>query len=194
MLKPLAREFYKRHPLKVARDLLGMKLVRIINAKKLVGEIVEAEAYGGRDDPASHAYHGLTERNKSMFSLAGIAYIYFIYGNHYCLNVVAKRGKEAGAVLIRALKPVEGINIMVKNRGVFDVKKLTSGPGKLTKAFGIDKRFDGWDLTLGSELYIAEGKEVKDEMVEYTSRIGVKAAKRRKWRVFVKNSVYVSRT
>lgn len=193
MLKPLPREFYKRRPLEVARDLLGMKLVRIINSKVLTGEIVEVEAYGGRDDPASHAYHGLTERNKAMFSSPGIAYIYFIYGNHYCLNVVAKKGKEPGAVLIRALRPIEGIDVMIKNRGVFNIKQLTTGPGKLTKAFDIDKRFDEWDLTLGKELFIAEGKKVSDKFIEYTTRIGVKAAKRRKWRIFVKNLSFVSR-
>ena len=120
----------------VAKDLVGKKLVRTIrNNKKhfrLAGIIVETEAYGYSDDLASHAYVGPTDRNKVMFGNVGRAYVYFTYGNHFCLNVSARRSKvEAGAVLIRGIEPVEGVELMRQFRPVDDIFSLTSGPGKL---------------------------------------------------------------
>ena len=131
-LEILKREFYTENSVKVAEKLLGKLLVRELPEGTLIGKIVEVEAYGGRDDPASHAYRGKTPRNQIMFGKPGLAYIYFTYGMHYCLNVKAEREGVPGAVLIRALEPIEGIEIMKKNRGVEKITELTSGPAKLT--------------------------------------------------------------
>src|SRR5574341_2614585 len=114
-MKTLSRSFYARDTVDVARDLLGKVLVRKIGNKTISGTITETEAYRYKDDPASHSFTGLTERNKAMFGPVGIAYVYFTYGMHYCMNAVAKDGNyEAGAVLIRAIKPKEGLNFMMK--------------------------------------------------------------------------------
>src|SRR5918911_1113572 len=151
--------FYQRPTEVVARDLIGKKLVRIIRDTRkqfrLAGIIVETEAYGGNDDPASHAYMRTTARNKVMFGNVGRAYVYFTYGNHFCLNVSARRSKVgAGAVLIRGIEPVEGIELMRQFRPVDDIFSLTSGPGKLTQALKITLALNGTDLTSSdSELY-----------------------------------------
>ena len=136
----LPREFYSRDTVTVAKSLLGKKIVRRIGKQEISGIIIETEAYRHADDPASHAFRKITERNKVMFDEVGKAYVYFTYGMHYCFNVVAKSSKfEAGAVLIRAITPEKGIEIMEKNRGTKDRKKLTNGPAKLTQALGITK-------------------------------------------------------
>ncbi|PSN84370.1 3-methyladenine DNA glycosylase [Candidatus Marsarchaeota G2 archaeon ECH_B_SAG-F08] len=193
MYTPIHKAFYERHPTEVARDLLGALLVRKVNNEVLVGRIVETEAYGGRDDPASHAYRGNKGRASVMFGEVGRAYVYFTYGNHYCLNVVARSFyEEAGAVLIRALEPLQGLSTMIKNRGLSDPLNLTNGPGKLTKAFAIDLRFNGIDLTKRADLFIAKGKLRPSEKIATSTRIGIKDAKDREWRFFVANNPYVS--
>lgn len=176
----LPRTFYSRDTVIVAKSLLGKKIVRKIGKHEMSGIITETEAYRHNDDPASHAFRKITERNKVMFDDVGKAYVYFTYGMHYCFNVVARNSKfEAGAVLIRAIMPEKGIEIMEKNRGTNDRKKLTNGPAKVTQALGITKEHYGVDLTTDSELFIIEGK--KFEKIIASPRIGIKNATDRLW-------------
>src|ERR671924_845911 len=188
--------FYQRPTEVVARDLVGKRLVRIIEKNRkqfrLAGIIVETEAYGYSDDPASHACRGATARNKVMFGDVGRAYVYFTYGNHFCLNVSAKRGNvEAGAVLIRGIEPVEGIELMRQFRPVDDIFSLTSGPGKLTQALNITSSLNGTDMTnSGSEIYIEFGKRPK--RIVTTPRIGITLAADKKWRFVDLSSPFIS--
>ncbi|MDR5694782.1 MAG: DNA-3-methyladenine glycosylase [Armatimonadota bacterium] len=189
-LHPLPREFFSRDPVSVARELLGHFLVHETAQVRCVGRIVEVEAYGGEDDPASHA-RVRTPRSEIMWGAPGIAYVYFIYGNHHCLNVVTEPEGIPGAVLIRALEPLEGIEWMQRRRGVEKLTLLASGPGRLTQAMGINLSHNGWDLTR-PPLYIADGSPTPFE-VEATPRIGVIAAKERLWRFYIRGSPFVSR-
>ena len=176
----LPRTFYLRDTVTVAKSILGKKLVRKIGNKEISGIIIETEAYRHRDDPASHAFRKITERNKVMFGEVGRAYIYFTYGMHYCFNVVARNSKfDAGAVLIRAIMPENGIEIMEKNRGVKDMKRLTDGPAKITQAFKITKEHYGVDLTKDSRLFITEG--IKPGKISASPRIGIKDATDKLW-------------
>lgn len=141
----LPRRFYDRDTLLVARELLGKRLVRVLRGKRLSGIIVETEAYIGEEDKASHAARGRTLRNQVMYGPPGHAYIYFVYGMHYCLNVVAEREGFAAAVLLRALVPQEGDEDMLRRRsGRKDT--LADGPAKLCQALAIDRRLNGMDL------------------------------------------------
>jgi DNA-3-methyladenine glycosylase len=176
----LPRTFYSQDTVTVAKSILGKKLVRKINNKEISGIIIETEAYRHKDDPASHAFRKITERNKVMFGEVGMAYVYFTYGMHYCFNVVARNSKfEAGAVLIRAIQPEKGIDIMEKNRGVNDKKRLTDGPAKLTQAFGITKEQYGIDLTQDSKLFITDG--IKTGKIIASPRVGIKEATDKLW-------------
>ena len=191
-LETIKREFYAENSVKVAEKLLGKLLVRELPEGTLIGKIVEVEAYGGRDDPASHAYRGKTPRNQVMFGKPGLAYIYFTYGMHYCLNVKAEREGVPGAVLIRALEPIEGIEIMKKNRGIEKITELTNGPAKLTKALRITTELNGWDLTLGKKLFICKPpREEKFEIVA-APRIGIKVGTERLWRFYIRDNAFVS--
>ena len=189
--------FYERPTEVVAKDLLGKKLVRTIryNDKqfRLAGIIVETEAYGHSNDLASHAYVGPTVRNKIMFGDVGRAYVYFTYGNHYCLNVSARSSKvEAGAVLIRGIEPIEGVELMRQFRPVDDIFSLTSGPGKLTQALNITSSLNGTDMTNSeSEMYIEFGKRPK--RIAATPRIGITRAVDREWRFVDRSSSFISR-
>ena len=189
--------FYQRPTEVVAKDLVGKKLVRTIrNNKKhfrLAGIIVETEAYGYSDDLASHAYVGPTDRNKVMFGNVGRAYVYFTYGNHFCLNVSARRSKaEAGAVLIRGIEPLEGVELMRQFRPVDDIFSLTSGPGKLTQALNITSSLNGTDMTNPeSEIYIESGKRPKG--IVTTPRIGITRAMDKEWRFVDPSSPFISR-
>ena len=190
--------FYQRPTEVVAKDLLGKKLVRTIRNNnnmqfRLAGIIVETEAYGYSDDLASHAYVGPTGRNKIMFGDVGKAYVYFTYGNHFCLNVSARRSKvEAGAILIRGIEPVEGIELMRQFRPVDDIYSLTSGPGKLTQALNITSLLNGIDMTNSeSEIYIEFGKRPK--RIVTTPRIGITRALEKEWRFVDPSSPFISR-
>lgn len=190
--------FYQRPTEVVAKDLLGKKLVRTIRNNnnmqfRLAGIIVETEAYGYSDDLASHAYVGPTGRNKIMFGDVGKAYVYFTYGNHFCLNVSARRSKvEAGAILIRGIEPVEGIELMRQFRPVDDIYSLTSGPGKLTQALNITSLLNGTDMTNSeSEIYIEFGKRPK--RIVTTPRIGITRALDKEWRFVDPSSPFISR-
>ncbi|MBE9470995.1 MAG: DNA-3-methyladenine glycosylase, partial [Chloroflexi bacterium] len=143
----LSRDFFVRDTLTVARALLGQRLVRMLDGVRLSGRIVEVEAYIGEKDQASHARCGLTGRNAPMFGPPGHAYVYFIYGMHHCFNVVTERQNYPAAVLIRALEPLEGIEVMRARRGGVPHVRLTNGPARLCQALNIDRRrFDGADM------------------------------------------------
>jgi DNA-3-methyladenine glycosylase len=189
----LPRSFYTRDTLTVARELLAKHLVRLVGESELVGRIVEVEAYGGADDPASHAYRGVTPRNRLMFGKGGFAYVYFTYGKHYCVNVTTERKGVAGAVLIRALEPISGIEIMQKNRGIKRVRDLTNGPGKLTEAIGVTKRQNGLDLTKGGELFICRPQTEEDFEVASARRVGIRVGAEKPWRLYIKSNKFVSR-
>ena len=144
----LPKKFYQRDTVVVAKELLGKKLTRKIGNYEISGTIIETEAYRHKDDPASHAFRNITDRNKVMFGEVGIAYVYFTYGMHYWFNVVAKKKNDkAGAVLIRAIQPQKGINHMIKNRKTDIISNLTNGPGKLTQAMQITLKQYNHDLT-----------------------------------------------
>ena len=192
-MKPLTQDFYSRDSLTVARELLGKVLVRKYSDKTLTGRIVEAEAYKGADDPASHAHRGRTPRNTVMFGRPGIAYVYFTYGNHHCLNVVTEGEGVPGAVLIRALEPLGGRSVMRMNRGVDDPHNLLSGPGKLTKALQITRELNGLDLTVEGELCLTHNDSGERPPVATTSRIGVDNGSEHLWRFIVRDSTFLSR-
>jgi len=186
----LAREFFARDTLTVARDLLGRVLVRLLDGQRLSGRIVEVEAYIGKDDLASHARCGRTERNAAMFGPPGHAYVYFIYGVHHCLNLVTEREGFPAAVLLRALQPLEGIERMRALRGGLPDHQLTSGPGRLCQALALDRQFDRADLCApDSLLFVEEGRPVDDANVVVGPRIGVRgdlAAISAPWRFLVR--------
>ena len=188
----LSRAFYARGTLAVARELLGKLVVRVVERNRLVGRIVEVEAYRGFDDPASHAFRGVTSRTVPMFGEAGHAYVYFTYGNHYCFNVTTERMGVAGAVLIRALEPLEGLNVMKRFRPYVSTLEMTNGPGKLTKAFCIDKALNEIDLTKRGPLFIT-GYDSEHMRIGRSVRIGITAGTDRLWRFFINGNPYVSR-
>ncbi len=182
----LPREFYLKNTVTVAKNLLGKRIVRKIGRREISGIIIETEAYRHKDDPASHAFRKITDRNKAMFGDVGMAYVYFTYGMHYCFNVVAKNPKiKAGAVLIRAIEPEKGINVMQKNRKITNLKSLTNGPAKLTQALEITKEHYGEDLTKHSKLFITEGIK-KTEKISASPRIGIKEATDKLWNFKIK--------
>ena len=181
IVKIVPRTFYERDTVKVARDLLGKNLIRTIGKQTISGIITETEAYRYSDDPSSHAYHGLTERNKAMFGQVGRAYVYFTYGMYFCFNVVARNHNfAAGAVLIRGLNPEKGIAIMKKNRKTNKISNLANGPAKLTQALNINKKQYGVDLAKKTELYITSGLDKKKKMFA-SERIGIKNGVDKLW-------------
>jgi len=185
-LSILPREFYLKNTVIVAKNLLGKRIVRKIGRHIVSGIITETEAYRHKDDPASHAFRKITDRNKAMFGDVGIAYVYFTYGMHYCFNVVARNPKiDAGAVLIRAIKPEKGIKIMQENRGSVNFQSLTNGPAKLTQALEITKDHHGSDLTKHSKLFITEGIK-KHGKIHSSPRIGIKEATDKLWNFKIK--------
>lgn len=191
----LPPEFYRRDTLTVARELLGSVLVSRVGGEEVRGVIVETEAYCGELDPAAHSYRGKTERVRALYEGKGLAYIYFIYGMYWCLNFSAGEDARPDCVLIRALKPVSGLNVMSRRRGGQAPKNLCSGPGKLCMALGIDKALYGAKLyDPASPLTVEEGFSVPNP--EATPRIGVDYAGEAKnwpWRFTVPGNPYVSK-
>lgn len=191
----IARPFYEQPTLAVARELLGKYLVRKHPDGKTVGRIVETEAYVGPKDLACHASRGRTARTEIMFGPAGFTYVYFIYGVYYCLNIVTEEVDHASAVLIRALEPVEGIELMKKRRRIEELRNLASGPGKLCQAFAIDKSLNGADVCAGV-LYVEDRGEPAPKILA-TPRIGVDYAgkwKDKPWRFLIRGNEFVSKT
>ena len=193
-MKPriLPRDFYARDTVKVAKDLLGKRLVRVKDKNRMEGRIVEVEAYRGLDDPASHAFRGPTPRNAPMFGEPGHAYIYFTYGNHYCLNITTQEVGTPGAVLLRAIQPLEGMREMRLLRPNVQDSNLTNGPGKLTKALGIDKSLNEVDMTKRGELFVTESDETIFNVAE-SVRVGISQGADRLWRFYVAGNSYVSK-
>ncbi len=166
----LPRDFYNRPTLRVARDLIGARVVRILDGQRLAGLITETEAYIGEKDLGSHARVGRTPRTLVMFGPPGHAYVYFTYGNHWMLNVVCEREDVAGAVLIRAIQPVEGVDTILQRRSGRD----TFGPGKLAQALSITGEENGIDLTVNNgRLWIEKGQPVSDRLVTKGPRVGL---------------------
>lgn len=184
----LPKNFYGRPTLQVARELIGARLVRILDGVKLVGIISETEAYISQKDLACHAKAGLTARTAVMFGEPGHAYVYFTYGNHWMLNAVTEREGFPSAVLIRAIQPIEGADIMSARRSGRD----TFGPGKLTQAMGITKSENGADLTeTTSGLWIEAGVKVPNSLVTKGPRVGLNNTPEpwlsKPWRFLVKD-------
>ena len=180
--------------MKVAPGLLGKWLVRVIGNKKLIGRIVEVEAYRGRDDPASHAFRGPTPRNAPMYREPGRAYVYFTYGNHYCLNITAQKPGKPGAVLLRAIEPIKGLKSMRRFRPNVSDTELTNGPGKLTKALAIDKSLNEQNMTVEGPLFVTEPQTPQTTCEIWRStRIGVTEGADKRWRFYVKGNPYVSK-
>ncbi len=200
-IHPLNRAFFNRDPRHVARELLGKVLVRRVGVPKarLTARIVEVEAYLGENDPAAHSSAGNTPRTAVLFGPPGHAYVYFIYGNYYCLNVSCEPEGRAGGVLFRALEPLFGVEEMAQARGIEvhraeDLRKLTSGPGRLCEAFGITRaRDNGCDLTsaasslwIGDDGYHARG-------IRTTPRVGITKAADKPWRYLLGGNPFVSK-
>jgi DNA-3-methyladenine glycosylase len=203
-LKKLPRKFYNRDSVTVAKELLGKYLVHVIEGEKLVGKIVEVEAYMGPTDKAAHSYNNRrTERNEIMYGEPGFSYVYIIYGMYNCVNVVVEQPGKPQAILIRGLEPTKGLEIMSKFRysksyeelSKREVIGLTSGPGKLCKALNIDRSHNGLDLC-GDELYIFEENEKSAFEMVSTTRINIDYAEEAKdfpWRFYIKDNPYVSK-
>jgi DNA-3-methyladenine glycosylase len=186
----LGREFYARPTLEVARDLLGQMVVLRTREGLAAGRIVETEAYLGADDPASHAARLKRGRVAVMWGTPGIAYVYRSYGIHAMLNVVAEPEGETGAVLIRALEPVAGLELMRHRRGVEDERLLCSGPGRLCQALGISLDMHGTDLVTSDALWIAPGERVP--IVSTSGRIGISRGQEQDWRFWATGNPHVS--
>lgn len=198
----LAETFYTLPTLDLARQLLGKMLVTVSTDNVVTaGIIVETEGYIAENDPACHAFTGITKRNAVMWGRAGHAYIYFTYGNHWMINVVSEGEGVAAAVLIRALQPVAGLELMRNRRNLASLKglnhdrNLTNGPGKLCKALGVDGSLNGTDLQ-SNHLFIAiapSAFELEPFEVVETTRIGISRATEFPWRYYVKGNRFVSK-
>jgi len=196
-LPVVPRAFYLDSPEVVARKLLGKVLVRRFEGRRLAGRIVEVEAYIGLDDPAAHTFAGKTARNAVLFGPPGFAYVYFIYGMHYCLNFSCEPDGQPGGVLLRALEPLEGLATMARLRGLdqdADPRLLTSGPGRLCQALGIDREtHNGVDVTSRlSGLHVEDDGWVAEE-VAVSRRVGIRLAAERPLRFTLAGNRYVSR-
>lgn len=175
----------------VAPRLLGSYLVREVHGRKLAGKIVETEAYD-QADAASHSYRGRTIRTDVMFGPAGHLYVYLSYGMHYCCNVVAGQEGHGSAVLIRAVEPLEGIDIMrLLRHGIAD-RQIANGPGKVCQALGIDKQLNGHDLRQAPLVLVLKDAMPTEQIVQ-TTRVGITRAKDEPWRFYVKGSPFVSK-
>ncbi|MFX1324739.1 MAG: DNA-3-methyladenine glycosylase [Promethearchaeota archaeon] len=178
-IKRLTRDFFNRKTENVAEDLLGKYLVREIGKSKIIGKITEVEAYLGPNDKASHSYnYKKTKRTKVMYDKPGTLYVYLVYGMYYCLNVITEPIGKPCAVLIRKLYPIDGIDLIIKNRNLIvekDFKNLVDGPGKLCIGFNITKEeFDGKDsCSIKSLLYFAQGEKITLGRILRNKRIGI---------------------
>lgn len=192
----LPREFYLDPPDRVARALLGKRLVRHLEGIRLAGRIVEAEAYFGFGDPAAHAFVGKTLRNEVLFGPPGFAYVYFVYGMHFCLNISCEPEGQAGCVLLRALEPLEGLRNMARLRGLTSAAKprlLASGPGRLCQALGIEREtHNGIDVSSNrSGLHVEDDGFEPAEIVSLP-RVGISKAADRPLRFAIAGNPFVS--
>jgi len=188
----LTKPFYTQPTTEIAKQLLGKFLCRKINGKLYVGKIVETESYLGEKDLACHTSKGKTKRNEVMFGPTGHAYVYFIYGMYHCFNVVTEEENNPCAVLIRALEPIN----MPYDKNTKSCVPTTNGPAKLCREFEIDKKLNGYDLTLGKKLWIENGDIIEPNQIKRSKRIGVDYAgiwKDRLLRFYIKNNKFVSK-
>ena len=198
MIRVLPPSFYSRPTLDVLEDLIGKVLVHDVRGRRAAGVIVEAEAYIGESDPACHAAPGLTRRNAPLYGPPGRAYVYLNYGIHYLVNAVTEEEGSPAAILIRALQPIEGVELMARRRalnrpptsGVGAAADLCRGPGNLTVAMGITWRQNARDLTTGP-LRI-EDRGVRARQLEWSTRIGIRVGTERQWRCYWKGNPSVS--
>ncbi len=191
-MKKLPLSFFYNQPIVVAKSLLGKILVTNVNGITTGGKIVEVECYSGFDDPANHGARGLTERNRIIFEKGGVVYVYLNYGVHCLLNIVVGEKDYPASVFIRAIEPMIGIEEMKKRRNVNDIKNLTNGPAKLTKALGIDKSFYGERLDGDRISIFSPDKKENFEIVE-TTRIGISKGKDLLRRFYIKSNPFVSK-
>ena len=194
----LTRKFFIRPVLVVAKDLLGKVLIKKDGNRVLAARIIEVEAYDGKVDKSSHSFNGKTKRNEVMFNEGGYFYVYFTYGAHFCCNVVTGKRNSGEAVLIRAVEPLLGINKMIVNRFGRELKSekevynLTSGPGKVCKAFGFNKEYSGLDLT-NCSVFIVNQPKLKKNMIGISKRIGITKSVSLPWRFFEIGNPYLSK-
>jgi DNA-3-methyladenine glycosylase len=188
----LPRSFFARPSTEVAPDLLGRVLERRLpDGTRLAVRLVEVEAYGP-EDPASHAFRGPTLRNAAMFGPPGHLYVYRSYGMHWCANVVTGRRGEGSAVLLRAAEPLEGAEAMAARRGLGDLRRLCSGPGRLTQALAISREDDGADLVRHPEITVREGAPLAPSEIATTTRVGIRVGVKPSWRYLEAGSPFVS--
>ena len=188
-MKIVSPEFFEKSTLETARRLLG----KYIAAGDFLGKIAETEAYL-KDDSASHSFRGKTPRNSAMFGPPGRAYVYFTYGMHHCFNIVTNKEETGEAVLIRAVEPIKGIEMMKRNRKMKDAKDLCNGPAKFTQAFGISKKDNGLNLLdKKSGIKLMEGDESEKFDIVEAKRIGIKNNQELNYRFYIKNNEFVSR-
>ncbi|NTV92926.1 MAG: DNA-3-methyladenine glycosylase [Chlorobiaceae bacterium] len=193
-MERLEKQFYETPTLELAEQLLGKIFVRILPGNILLkGRIVETEAYLGEHDEACHAWRGRTARNQIMFREPGTIYVYFTYGNHYMLNIVSEPENRAGAVLVRAMEPVEGIAFMQEQRGTGIITNLMSGPGKLARALAIDSSCNGKNL-FDDEFFLENAPPVPGNMIGSTRRIGISKSRELPWRKYIINNPHVSKS
>ncbi len=191
-MKVLPRSFYARDPVTVARELLNKQVVRRTREGMTTGHVVEVEAYLGRSDPASHSYRGQTPRNSVMFGPPGMLYVYSIHAR-FCMNAVTESNGTPSAVLIRAVEPLAGIQLMQRRRRRKTKLDLTRGPARLCEAFAVDRNLNGWDLTRGRQIWFCEGDDDRGTFsITSSPRIGVTSAQESPLRFFVDGSRYVS--
>lgn len=196
--KKLGKNFYSRDVLIVAKELLGKILVKNDAKYPLAGKIAEVEAYHGDFDEAAHSFRGITKRTEVMFREGGYLYVYFTYGAHHCCNVVTGKKGEGTAVLIRAVEPLLGMDKMIKNRFGRNLKgekekfNLTSGPGKICKAFNLNRNHSGIDITK-EKIFILDKPKVENSKIGISKRIGISKSTELEWRFFLKDNPYLSR-
>ncbi len=194
ILSPL---FYQQDTITVARGLLGCCLAHIDGTRTTAGMIVETEAYP-RQDPAAHSFHGQTRANSVLFGPPGHAHLFFVYGMHWCMNVVTGKDDARGAVLLRALEPVQGIPVMQQRRGKGDLRLLCSGPGRLTQALGLTGELNGTPLDSGSlRMYSRQSvpgfQPVEESGIVQTTRVGISKAREEPYRFYLTGNPHVSR-
>jgi len=191
--RPLPVSFYARDTVRVARDLLGAVLETRLNGERTAGRIVEVEAYVGPHDPAAHGYgNRRTRRNDWLFGPPGVVYAYFIYGNHWCVNVVTERSDFPSAVLLRALEPLTGLDVMRRRRGVDRVPLLCAGPGRLCQALGITGALNGAPLR-GRTIRLLAGERVAPGRIAHGPRVGISRATDWPLRFWIKGSQWASK-
>ncbi len=189
-------DFYLRGVVEVAQDLLGKTFVRKISDQTLTGTIVEVEAYDVEDE-ASHSFNGQSKRNRVMFENGGLLYVYFIYGVHYCCNIVTGKADHGAAVLIRAIEPLTNLETLAVNRfnkatlRDKEIINLTNGPAKLCQAYKIGRADNGTNLN-GDDIYILDAPKLKKNQIVQTTRIGISRAKELPWRFYIKDNIFVS--